>query len=277
MRNYAGAGLIEADELAFLLKSGGSVKLLDATYPSKEAARIGDAGVFDIDAVADPRSDMPHMLPSPGDFARAVLELGISNDDLVVVYDQSGIAMAAARAWWMFRVFGHDNVCVLNGGLPYWKATGHPLNDSPPAAPAAVKYTASFRPELVRDMALVQQALRSGGGTAILDARSTERFSGNAAESRPGLRSGHIPGSANVPYASLIDPSDGRLRAVADIRGILDAFAGKQVIASCGSGVTACVIALAFYTLEKPDVAVYDGSWTEWGRKDRATEVTILT
>src|SRR5690606_2388575 len=118
-----------------------------------------------------------------------------------------GIAMAAARAWWMFRVFGHDNVCVLNGGLPYWQATGHGLNEAPFAMPEPGSFKAACRPALVRDMAGIQQALQDGR-TAILDARSAERFSGHVPEPRPGLRSGHIPGSRNLPFTKLINPAD---------------------------------------------------------------------
>lgn len=275
-------GLIEADALDELLRSGAKVKLVDASYNPGIAEenflrrRIDGAVFFDIDLIADPRSPMAHMLPSPEDFAQAVSALGIGNDDLVVVYDQSGIAMAASRAWWMFRVFGHDNVCVLNGGLPYWMATGHEVSDSPCEKPAPAVFKANYRPELVKGLTEMQQALQSRDAT-ILDARSAERFSGRVPEPRPGLRSGHIPGSLNLPFMSLLD-NNGRLPGPDSLREKFRALpAAGQTIATCGSGVTACVLALAFYTIGKQDVSVYDGSWTEWGQEDQGTAVAALS
>jgi len=281
---YIKRGLIEADELNALLQSGQNIRLVDASYGGPDngrgafnAGRIHNAVFFDIDEIADPYSDMTHMLPTPADFARAVSEMGIGNDDYVVIYDQSGIAMAASRAWWMFRVYGHDKVCVLNGGLPYWMARGYPLNQSPHEYHKSSVFQATYRPELVQSLNGVQQALGSAE-VSILDARSAERFAGRAREPRPGLRAGHIPGSANLPYTKLINPGDGRLQNAEEIKAVLGGLSLREnVITSCGSGVTACVLALAFYTTGRPDVAVYDGSWTEWGREDRKTEVAVLS
>jgi thiosulfate/3-mercaptopyruvate sulfurtransferase len=260
------------------------VRLLDASYAISTAggtpfdawlgARIDHAQFFDIDAVADRKSSLPHMLPTPDEFAAAVSALGISNDDHVIVYDQTGIAMAAARVWWTFRVFGHDNVSVLNGGLPAWRAAYLPLNTEPPR-PVAVpgRFTASLRPEMVRSKAQVMDTLRTSE-TVVVDARSPERFAGLAGEPRPGLRSGHIPGSLNLPFTGLLDPETGGLRgetALAPLLSVLEPY--EDIVSSCGSGVTACVLALAMYRTGRKNVAIYDGSWAEWGQQAARTPV----
>lgn len=267
------SALIEPAELAATMDK---VKLLDASYadaPVWKQMRIGNAVFFDIDAIADPDSDMAHMLPSPEDFARAVSALGISNDDDVVVYDQSGMASAACRAWWMFRVFGHDRVRVLNGGLPLWRSEGYPANTAPPQPPVPAKFTAHFRPELVKSMVDVSAAAADRSAT-IIDARAAQRFAGVMPEPRPGLRAGHIPGSCNVPYAALLDPATGRMKNADELKNIFAAIPGNvPVITSCGSGVTACVLALGLYETGCRDAAVYDGSWTEWGRESSGMPV----
>ncbi len=272
------SALIEPSELAALT---GKVKIVDATYSDDgrqmwERERIGGAVFFDIDEIADPASDMPHMLPSPEFFADAVSKLGISNEDDVIVYDQSGIASAACRAWWMFRVFGHERVRVLNGGLPLWRAQGFPINTVPPQKPAPQKFNSLFHPDLVKNMGDILGAVENKSAL-ILDARAAQRFSGAAPEPRPGLRAGHIPGSHNVPYVTLINPATDGMKdegALKDIFGMIPANA--SVIASCGSGVTACVLALGLYNIGYKDVAVYDGSWTEWGRESSRTPVAVL-
>ena len=272
------SALIEAAALSAL---AGKVKIIDATYADHgrqgwEQARIGNAVFFDIDEIADPQSDMPHMLPSPEQFAEAVSRLGISNDDDIVIYDQSGMASAACRAWWMFRVFGHDRVRVLDGGLPCWKAQSLPLNTAPPQPPPAGRFKSRFHPELVRNMSDVKKAIDKKD-SLIIDARAAQRFAGIAPEQRPGLRSGHIPGSINTPYAALINPATGRMWDTELLKEIFGPIpADTHIIASCGSGVTACVLALGLYNLGRTDVAVYDGSWTEWGRESSATPVAML-
>ena len=237
--------------------------------------RIGNAVFFDIDEIADKATALPHMLPPAAQFAAQVSALGISNDDDIIVYDQEGIAMAAARAWWMFRAFGHDRVTVLNGGLPAWVKAGLPLNHDAPIAPAQGDFKAQLRPELVASMAHVHGALQHPD-TAILDARGAARFGGTAAEPRPGVRGGHMPGSFNVPYGSVMD-ADGRLLAPEALRAMFAAHdARDKIITSCGSGVTACVLALALFAAGRTDAAVYDGSWAEWGRNESNTPVEIL-
>ena len=281
--SYENKGVTEATELASQLSDGANIKFIDATFVMPgapvnakdvfKAKRIGDTAFFDINEIADPTSDMAHMIPTPEDFERAVSALGISNDDFVVVYDQTGIAMAAARAWWMFRLFGHDKVTVLNGGLPYWEATGHAVNTAPHVAPAAGTFKARFRPELVKNLQDMQKAV-SDAGTKILDARAAERYHGRVPEPRPDLRPGHIPGSRNLPFMTLIGP-DGRLKDRDALCALLGDCSDGPHIASCGSGVTACVLALGFYHAHSHEIPVYDGSWTEWGRTDRDTEVAV--
>ncbi len=269
-------GVIEPEELQALLESGAPVKLIDATFvmPGSghdvraqfQKERIDSAVLFDIDEIADHNTELPHMLPAPEEFECAVTALGISNNDLVVAYAQHGMVLGPARAWWMFRVFGHDKVCVLNGGLPAWKAAGLPLNTNAPEKPKPAVFRASFRSDLVCDMNEVKAACESGS-CSILDARAAARFEGEAAEPRAGLASGHIPGSYNLPSSELVDAA-GKLKSKTEIEKLLQGSGIREgrVINTCGSGVTACMTALALHhTGRKDDIAVYDGSWTEWG------------
>lgn len=282
---YSSCGIIEPRELMTLLETyPDRIKLADGTYvgggPASAlelftAKRIGNAVHFDIDEIADQRADMAHMVPSPAVFGDHAGKLGIVPEDFVVVYDQFGISMAASRVWWMFRLFGHENVVVLNGGLPCWEVHGGTVHGGVREAPTPVKYKAAFRPGLVSSLEDVREA--TGAGSAIVDARTAERFSGRAEEFRPGLRSGHIPGSINIPFMSLINPEDGRLEDKSELSRFLDPITpAGQIITTCGSGVTACVLALAFYNIGRKDVSVYDGSWTEWGREDKGTPVALL-
>lgn len=272
----ASDALIEPGALYDLLRQNGTVRTVDASFAMPgsipgpkdvfDRKRIGDAVFFDIDRIADPHTDLPHMLPSPAAFEDAVSGMGIGNDDLLVIYDQTGIAMAAARVWWTFRVFGHDNVRVLNGGLPGWEAAGYPVNTAPPRPPSPSTFKARFRPGLVSTLQDVQHAT-SEKDSLILDARSPQRFSGTMPEPRPGLRSGHIPGSVNLPFTNLLDPSGHRLKSKDALEKEFQPFGDSTpLIASCGSGVTACVIALAACRIGRRDVSVYDGSWAEWGQ-----------
>ena len=236
--------------------------------PAREfaEAHLPGAVFFPIDTIADTTSGLPHMLPSPDVFAKAVGALGIGDGDRVVVYDSRNV-VSAARVWWTFRVFGHDAIAVLDGGLPKWRSEGRAVEGGQ-AKPTPRTFTAKFRPELVRDLAQVKANIDTGR-EQVLDARSRGRFAGAEPEPRPGLRSGHIPGSLNLPYDELHAP-DGTLRSAAVLR---EAFieAGidlaQPVVTTCGSGITASVLALALHRVGRTDVAVYDGSWTEWGAR----------
>jgi thiosulfate/3-mercaptopyruvate sulfurtransferase len=229
-----------------------------------EATHIPGAVFFDIDAIADRTTSLPHMLPSAEAFAAAVGALGIGSGDRVVVYDVRGV-VSAARVWWTFRAFGHDAVAVLDGGLRKWQAEGRPVERGA-AAPARRTFTARRRPELVRDLEAMRANVTSRAAQ-VLDARSAGRFAGTEPEPRPGLRCGHIPGSLNLPYETLYR-ADGTLKSPDELRAAITA-AGvdleRPVVTSCGSGVTASVLALALYLAGRRDAAVYDGSWSEWG------------
>jgi thiosulfate/3-mercaptopyruvate sulfurtransferase len=230
-------------------------------------AHIPGAVFFDIDAVADRSSPLPHMLPMPEEFGIAVGALGIGDGDRVVVYDTRGV-VSAARVWWTFRAFGHDAVAVLDGGLPKWRSESRPIQSGVPV-PATRRFTGKLRPELVRDLATMRANV-SGRTEQVLDARSRGRFEGTEPEPRAGLRGGHIPGSLNLPYDQLYEP-DGTLLAREELRRRLGGAGvdlARPVVTSCGSGVTAAVLALALYLVGRRDVAVYDGSWTEWGGRD---------
>jgi len=229
-------------------------------------AHIPGAAFFDIDAIADHGTSLPHMLPSAADFASAVGALGIGSGDRVVVYDVRGV-VSAARVWWTFRAFGHDAVAVLDGGLRKWQAEGRPV-EAGAGKVQARSFTARLRPELVRNVEAMRANLASRAAQ-VLDARSRGRFAGTEPEPRAGLRGGHIPGSLNLPYETLYRP-DGTLKPPDELRGAVTS-AGvdltRPVVTTCGSGVTASVLALALFQLGRSDVAVYDGSWSEWGSR----------
>lgn len=261
-----------------------SLRILDATYILPGIARDADAEFlerhipgaqrFDVDSFRDEETDLPHMLPDPESFAEWMTGIGIGSDCFIVCYDSHGL-MSAARPWWTFRVFGHDRVAVLDGGLPKWLAEGRPVESGPAATRHGV-FTARFRPELVADADMVGEALDLPA-FQVVDARSAERFAGTAPEPRAGLRSGHMPGARSVPFGALLNPPHGTLKSAEDLTAVFEA-AGvdpkRRIITSCGSGVTACVPALALYELGRRDVAVYDGSWAEWGSLGNAPVVT---
>ena len=236
-----------------------------------EKEHIPGAVLFDIDTIKDPTNPLPHMLSSPEAFAEGVGRLGIGAGDRIVIYDHVGL-LSAGRVWWNFRVMGHDEVFVLDGGLPRWIAEGRPLAHGPVTS-VARPFEARLRPELVCDIEQVKTALAAG--KQVLDARARDRFQGTAPEPRPGLPSGHMPGAFNTPHGELIEA--GALKSKADLEALFDAEGvdlAKPIIASCGSGVSAAIIALALARLGRWDAAVYDGSWTEWASR---TDTAITT
>ncbi len=238
-----------------------------------EAERLPGAVFFDIDAISDPATDLPHMLPTPEAFASAAGALGLSREAEIVVYDSFGVR-SAARAWWTLRTMGYLRVRVLDGGLRAWRAAGLPLETGLHRVPPAVGVSPQTQPERVRSQSEVASALETGLAQ-IVDARSAPRFRGEAPEPRPGLRSGHMPGAINLPFDRLLT-AEGRMKSPEEIAAAFEA-AGvdptRLVIATCGSGVTASVLALALEILGAP-AAVYDGSWAEWGGASGGDVVT---
>src|SRR5690606_34919446 len=226
---------------------------------------IPGAVYFDIDDISDTESSLPHMLPSPEKFASRMRRLGIGDGNRVVVYDGSDNHLSAPRAWWMFRVFGHNDVAVLNGGLKKWLAEGRPVEDLPPL-PRERHFTARRNDVLVRDVDQIRGNLASQR-EQVVDARSKGRFEGTEPEPRAGLRGGHIPGSKNVPAGALTDPETGLFKDAVELKVLFqDAGVnlGRPVITSCGSGVSACPLSLALHLIGPRQVSVYDGSSTEW-------------
>jgi len=252
------------------------IVIVDATYhlpnvprdahAEYEREHIPGAVFFDIDRISDPASDLPHMLPPPAAFATAMEALGIGSDDHVVAYDTYGL-MSAARPWWMLRVFGHDRVSVLDGGLPKWKREGRPVTGASSEPARGKRFSTRFRPDLVRSKEQLMANLRTHA-EQVLDARAAGRFQGTAPEPRQGLRGGRIPDSRNLPYNRLLDPADQTMAPPERLKQLF-AEAGidpsKPVVTSCGSGVTACVLALGLEQIGAKHIAIYDGSWSEWG------------
>jgi len=230
-----------------------------------EAAHIPGARYFDIDEIADNRSDLPHMAPPPEKFISRMRAMGVGDGHQVVVYDGTGL-LSAARVWWMFKLMGHEDVAVLDGGLPKWQAEGRPVEDLPPVIRDR-HMIARVQNHLVRNVTQVSQAAKLGD-TEIIDARAATRFRGDAPEPRQGLRAGHMPGARNVPFTTLLN-ADKTMLDAANLRAVFEK-AGvdltKPVITTCGSGVTAAILSLALQRIGKSDWSLYDGSWSEWGQ-----------
>lgn len=275
-------GIVSTDWLGKHLDDP-KVKVIDVTYfhhslkrdakAEHDAKHIPGAVHFNIDDVKMAGDPRPHMLPTPEVFAEKVGKLGISNADKVVCYDMTGL-QTAARGWWMFRIFGHDNVAVLDGGLPKWIAEGRPVSDRP-TQPKPATFKASFRPALVRSLDQVKAALDSRK-EQVVDARAAGRFQGVEKELWPG-RPGHMPGSRNLPFPDLLDPKDKTFLPAEQIKAKFAASGldlEKPIVASCGSGVTACVLALGAYLVGKDDIPIYDGSWSEWGLREDVPAAT---
>jgi thiosulfate/3-mercaptopyruvate sulfurtransferase len=254
------------------------VKLLDATFklpgvlplPKDDylAAHIPGAVYFDVDAVSDHSNPLPHMFPSADQFGRDVGALGVSNGDTVVVYDAGGW-VAAPRVWWMFLSYGHRDIRILNGGLKKWRAEGRAVEVGEVTAKPTI-FNASYDAKRVRSIEVMIANVASRA-EQVIDARAADRFEGRAVEPRPGIRAGHIPGALNLPYNNLFDAATGTMKPLDELK---KAFAGagvdttKPIVTSCGSGVSAAVLTLALYRLGVENTALYDGSWSEWGKAD---------
>ncbi|MFZ4762374.1 MAG: sulfurtransferase [Alphaproteobacteria bacterium] len=269
--------LIDPDEL-LLLHGRDQVKLLDASWVMAgkgetgrqlyEKQHIIGSHFFDIDLVADHSTHLPHMIPAATVFEEYVGNLGIRADDHVVIYDHWGFASAAARVWWMFRLFGHrGSINILDGGLPAWIKKGGHVSNVVEQPPIKQHYMAHFQPHLLKTRQQVEENINNGH-FLLLDARSPERFSGQAPEPWPNRAMGHIKGSINLFFQEMINRETGQLKSRDDLRAIL-AKTGidlhQPIAITCGSGVTACVLGLALYEIGQQDAAIYDGSWAEWG------------
>ena len=265
--------LVSTDWLAQHLKDP-DLRILDASWylpdagrdPKAEydAAHIPGARFFDIDDISDARSDLPHMAPPIEKFMSRLRAMGVGDGHQVVVYDGAGL-MSAARVWWLFRLMGQENVAVLDGGLPKWQAEGRETEDMPPV-PRDRHMTVRFQNQLVRDVTQVAHASKLGD-PHIVDARAAARFRGDAPEPREGLRAGHIPGARNVPFTELLN-DDKTMKTPEQTRAIFEAAGvdlAKPVSTSCGSGITAAVLALALERVGHRKWSLYDGSWAEWG------------
>ena len=229
--------------------------------------KIPSSRRFDYDhKFCDLDSALPHMMPTQARFNHLAQQLGINQNSVIVVYDNSG-TFASPRAWWMFRAFGHQQVYVLNGGLPAWKKAGYPLTQAYLTAAQNGDFTGKLKPRYFVDANYVLSRINDPASLTI-DARSTERFLAQIPEPRPGIRSGHIPRSCNLPFTHLMNGSE--LKPIDELSSILadNLSTADEYLFSCGSGVTACIVLLAAYLCGYQNLAIYDGSWTEWGQRD---------
>lgn len=268
--------MVSTEWLAEHLNAPG-IRVVDATWfmpgDARDAkalyaeSRIPGAVFFDIDDIADTESSLPHMLPSPEKFAARMRQLGIGDGMRIVVYDRHGV-FSAARVWWTFRVMGHEDVVVLDGGFPAWEAANLPIEDDAPAPRTERHFSVQYRADLVRDLSDMRRLIEAGA-VPVLDARPAPRFRGEAAEPRAGLKSGHMPGAKSVPSSALTN--GGFLRSREELSEIF-ANAGIDMnlapVCTCGSGITAALIALALARLGRWNASVYDGSWAEWGGRE---------
>ncbi len=294
MEKFAAQGLLTSKDLESLnqkkteTKSGKTV-ILDSTFvlPSSSEnprenynrSRIPGALFFDIEEIADHGSPLPHTAPTQEQFENGLSALGITPEDFVILYGQHGITMGPCRVWWTFRLFGHDNVAVLDGGLPEWIRNGGSIETGPPKSPHASRYTA---PALRSELLVKQDQVRKASEEnlcPILDARPKDRYLGTAPEPRPGMCSGHIPGSLSLPASAFVDPQRGTLKSNTELQALFENSGLKlgtkdsYAITTCGSGITACVIAFALFRLGFDNIAVYDGSWAEWGLKNAGNKI----
>jgi thiosulfate/3-mercaptopyruvate sulfurtransferase len=258
--------IVTADASWYLPQAGRNAR---AEY---EAAHIPGAVFFDIDAISDQTTDLPHMLPDPVAFASSVRKLGISDRDMVVFYDGAGL-YSAPRALWMMRAMGHGNAAVLDGGFPKWRKEGRTIASRSSNA-AGGHFTPRLQQQMIRDFAAMRHNVENRG-EQIVDARSPSRFRGEEQEPRAGVRPGHIPGAVNVYYADVLT-ADGTMRPVAELKQLFAEHGvdlDRPVVTSCGSGVTAAILSLALELAGAKKTALYDGSWAEWGaRKDAPIE-----
>jgi thiosulfate/3-mercaptopyruvate sulfurtransferase len=278
MVDYSDRWLVETEWLAKHLEAP-DVVVVDGNwylpndprdpYAEYLEGRIPGAIYFDIDEICDKKDPLPHMLPSPEQFSSQMRKLGIGDGMKIVVYDASGF-FSAPRVWWTFRAMGADDVAVLNGGLAKWTGEDRPLEDGPPAKRGLRHFTSRRNAEFIRDRDQIL-AIASDHSEQIVDARAADRFRGETPEPREGLRSGHIPGSLNLPYPDLLN-SDGTLKSAEQLRKVFEDASvdlARPVATICGSGVTASVLSLALAILGHRNTAVYDGSWSEWGADEK--------
>ncbi|PZO83035.1 MAG: 3-mercaptopyruvate sulfurtransferase [Micavibrio aeruginosavorus] len=287
MDRFSYNGMISAEDLYYLLGANKNIRVLDASYSVAGGMqspfdaflgkRIPEAQFFDIDAIADREAALPHTVPDADFFAACVASLGVSNKDHVVIYDQSGAYMASSRAWWMFRLFGHENVYVLEGGLESWTRRGFRTVSGACDSPEPGHFEARLRSELIVSKTDLINNLETGAVT-VIDARPAGRFDGLLPEPRTGMRAGHIPGSVNLPFGNLMDRDTRHLLDPQTLEATFSAMEiaeDAKIAVSCGSGVTACTVALALFKARGQDSAIYDGSWSEWGHESSGTPVEL--